>query len=276
MTGRTLRVATWNVHGAFKGARPAPWEFLTERGVEVALAQESYPAPLPWTMVGPARPYTKKAWGTAVAARGVGIEALPEFPANPFRSRPTPVASSDPSEAELGTMQAAMIIAPGVAVDTNLVVVSLYGRINDGYSFMNIHGMLNTLVPLIDGPLGRHVLIGGDINNGTQLPVKDSRWPQHHNLMDRFAASGFVDLLDRHLPLDRGPLKGCPCGPMTTCRHVRTQRHGNKTDGKPWQTDYLWAAPALAERVISCRALDEEQAWAISDHCPVVADIDLG
>lgn len=275
MTGRTLRVATWNVQGAFKGARPAPWEFLTERGVEVALAQESYPAPLPWTIVAPARPFTNKGWGTAVAARNLDIAPLPAFPANKFRKRTTKVTPPEPTGADPGTMQAATITLPDTEIGS-VVVVSLYARINDGYSFMNIHGMLNTLTPLIDGPLGRHVLIGGDINNGTQLPVTDPRWPQHRNLMDRFTATGFVDLLDRHLPLDRGPLKGCACGPMTTCRHVRTQRHGNKTDSKPWQTDYLWATPALTQRVTSCRTLDEEPAWAISDHCPVVADIDLG
>jgi exonuclease III len=43
----------------------------------------------------------------------------------------------------------------------------------------------------------------------------------------------------------------------------------------PWQDDYLFASPQLADKLTACYADDTDAAWAQSDHCPVVADFAL-
>jgi hypothetical protein len=55
---------------------------------------------------------------------------------------------------------------------------------------------------------------------------------------------------------------------------VRTLRHRNKIDSAPYQSDWVFASRTL--KPISCNALDTKEAWALSDHCPVVADFDFG
>ncbi len=97
----------------------------------------------------------------------------------------------------------------------------------------------------------------------------------HRNTVDRCAAAGFVDCLAQEVAPDRGPLASCPCGPAPECRHVRTFRFDNKPDGGPWQVKSFFALKALAPSLISCAPVDDEQAWALSDHCPVIAEFDV-
>ena len=42
----------------------------------------------------------------------------------------------------------------------------------------------------------------------------------------------------------------------------------------PYQTDYLWASPALAKRLRSNQALASDEWFAISDHAPIVGEFD--
>ena len=58
------------------------------------------------------------------------------------------------------------------------------------------------------------------------------------------------------------------------CTHTRTRRDSRRPD-VPYQTDYLWASRDLAERLVSCEALSQDEWFAISDHAPIVADFDL-
>jgi len=37
----------------------------------------------------------------------------------------------------------------------------------------------------------------------------------------------------------------------------------------------FFASRALAPSLISCAPVDDEQAWALSDHCPVIAEFDV-
>jgi hypothetical protein len=97
----------------------------------------------------------------------------------------------------------------------------------------------------------------------------------HRATIARFEALGFVDCLGTSVAADRVPLAGCPCGPAPDCRHVRTYRHDNKADGLPWQNESFFATRALASSLTSCAPVDDEAAWALSDHCPVVAEFEL-
>jgi endonuclease/exonuclease/phosphatase family metal-dependent hydrolase len=122
------------------------------------------------------------------------------------------------------------------------------------------------------------MLLAGDLNSGTQwrAGMRQERWgPMHDATMARIAALGFRDCLADNLPEGRGPLPGCPCGPRLDCRHVRTLRQNNDPLGDPVQVDYIFATAPLAEHVVECRPFDRDDAWALSDHCPVVADLDF-
>ena len=82
-------------------------------------------------------------------------------------------------------------------------------------------------------------------------PVGDGR-----GVLDRIAAFGLVDCL----------------GQFHT-GHVQTQRHPRSP--VPWQNDYLYVSQQLRGRVVACDPVDEPRAWELSQHCPVVADLEL-
>jgi hypothetical protein len=59
---------------------------------------------------------------------------------------------------------------------------------------------------------------------------------------------------------------------------------GEKHDGQyvgtfgsiesPFQDDWVFASPSLI--CTRCEPLDTDEAWGLSDHCPVVADFEFG
>ena len=71
----------------------------------------------------------------------------------------------------------------------------------------------------------------------------------------------------------RQGLADCPCEDEP-CTHVMTWRNHPKR--VPMQDDYLFASEALAGNVVGVKVVDEEPgAWEFSDHCPIVATLDL-
>ncbi len=126
---------------------------------------------------------------------------------------------------------------------------------------------------LDDSRYKRRVLIGGDLNTGTQWPPHQSRWQaRDQNVLGRFEALGLIDCLQKmRIP---GPLEGCPCGKGDACTHVWTRRTPSNPD-LPGQIDYLFATPNMAECLVSCTALATDEWFAISDHAPIVADFEI-
>jgi hypothetical protein len=116
------------------------------------------------------------------------------------------------------------------------------------------------------------LIVGGDLNCSTQLPPPDRQ--RHANLFDRIASLGLIDLLER-TRAGRQAEPDCPCDNAPNCGHVRTHKH--RMSDLPWQDDYLFATPTLAERLTTCYAVhdDDPDPWSLSDHCPVVAVFDL-
>jgi hypothetical protein len=55
------------------------------------------------------------------------------------------------------------------------------------------------------------------------------------------------------------------------CRHIRTHRNV-RTPHVPWQNDYLFASEQLATKLTACSAHDGDAAWALTDHCLLIAD----
>jgi hypothetical protein len=74
-----------------------------------------------------------------------------------------------------------------------------------------------------------------------------------------------VDCLLRDRPAGR--LDGCRCPFGDECPHTRTRRD-KRWPHIPYQTDYLFASAALAERLLSCQVLPEDEWGPFSDHFP--------
>ena len=242
--------------------RKAAWEYLRGLETDYALLQEIVP-PRDWP---PNRLVFRKMeyggrtqWGSAVVSYDRPIQEVSEC-LSPHGKKAHRFHLTFP-----GTLAIAQIAS-------DIVLVSVYGMIDNGYAVTTVHRLLSDLTPLLDSKLGRRVILAGDLNVSTQLPEPDRK--RHRNLLERFATVGLVDCLDLERPA-RQLLRNCPCEDIP-CRHVHTHRHGRS--GKPWQNDYMFVSKPLSSRVVSCRPVNEGDsiAWSHSDHRPLVLEIREG
>jgi endonuclease/exonuclease/phosphatase family metal-dependent hydrolase len=132
-----------------------------------------------------------------------------------------------------------------------------------------MHRILSDLTPILDRGRGQpEVLIGGDFNCTTQWEVERDRL-MDGTVFNRLRAYGLQDLIAERFDA-REQLPDCFCPTQTTCTHVRTLRHRDYADSRPFQCDYLFATPALAQ-ACTVSLLDSDDIWATSDHCAVLA-----
>jgi endonuclease/exonuclease/phosphatase family metal-dependent hydrolase len=174
-----------------------------------------------------------------------------------------------------GASAIAQITVPGVAEP--LIVISIYGVIEKAgngtsYATTSVGRMLSDMTPLLDATRRKApVLIGGDFNCSTQIERADRA--AHEAVFNRLAAFGLADAF-AVTAQSRGSIPDCFCARKGACAHQRTLRHSNRTDSRPWQIDYFFTHHIDTDR-LSVRVHDDERAWALSDHAPVVLTIDL-
>ena len=235
------RFATWNVNASQRTAeqRSRAWEYLDNLGLDAACLQETFAPPSGYRATY--APAVERTWGTAIVVwRGVDL-------------RPAPIQEGVTVP---GTAVTALLAKPGGAPIT---LVSVYGLIQRrangvGYAVPSVHGVLNDLTATLDvGRSTQAVLVAGDLNISPQIPEPDTA--AHEAVIARIKAFGLID-----------------CLATTHDGFVRTHRHRNNPLSKAYQDDWVFASPTL--RVISCDAYDDEAAWALSDHCPVVVELD--
>jgi endonuclease/exonuclease/phosphatase family metal-dependent hydrolase len=143
----------------------------------------------------------------------------------------------------------------------------------DELSDASVHRSLSELSPVLDDPkYNKQVILGGDLNTGTQWPIGDAYGKRDRNVLDRLEAIGLVDCL--RAMRAPGRLDGCPCIDGENCAHVRTRRDSRRP-AVPYQTDYLFASRRLASRLVSCESLATDEWFAISDHAPIIAEFEL-
>jgi endonuclease/exonuclease/phosphatase family metal-dependent hydrolase len=258
-----VKIVSWNMNHWRRtpGQRERGWRFLQQLEPDIALLQEAMPEGRVLDThrayrvggIGQTRP-----WGSAVVSFTMPVAEVTQA-----RSR------HSKSESDLHRT------CPGsVAIGhvSGITAISQYGLIEDGYAVTTVQRQLSDLTPLFDSAQGERVVLAGDLNLSTQFPEPDRS--RHHNVMERFESLGLVDCLALDRP-PRGPVAGCPCVD-DPCRHVRTQRHPKSET--PWQNDYFFVSRKLAAAVTSCRAVDhgDPDPWALSDHCPLVLELDVG
>jgi hypothetical protein len=246
----------------------AAWRYLADQiAPDVALVQECVPptgARGVWRASGISE---TRPWGSAVIVQHAPFEELVEAE-GVWRGRglgPTNLLKTLPGSVAIARVH--------LSPETELTVVSVYGIIEHGYA--SVLRILADLQPLFDDPrYNDNIVVAGDLNIGTQWHGDDIKYlDRDANTLGYFRALGLVDVVDRALPSDRGRLSGCRCTYEAACRHVRTQRHDRYPD-IPYQTDYFFATEQLAERVLTATVWDREDAWAFSDHCPIVVDLE--
>jgi len=271
-----IRLTTWNMDHWRRSTelREEAWAFLA--GVvrpDVALLQEALPARTGDNVVfreggildERKDPPRNLGWGSAVVSYGPPVRPR-EFATSPFHAHPVPL---------LRTFPGAVAVAE-LTGELPLVVISTYGVIDRGYADATVHRMLSDLTPLIDERRGRGIVLAGDLNITTQWSEKHRSFlrgrqeeclQRDTNLFDRFTALGLHNVVVRS---ERGPLEGCDCHAGVDCRHVQTQRHDRSAF--PWQNDYIFVSDDLLQDV-KVEVIDDDAAWRLSGHCPIVVQI---
>lgn len=259
-----MRVVVWNM--AHKGDRA--WAALERLEPDICLLNEAI---VPrerqgvWSASGThGRDRKKRLWTAAVITAHPSHEITDATPQWRGNRRDVPFQCSRP-----GVWIAAR-------VDTQigkLAVVALYGLL-DEFSDASVHRSLSEVSPLLDDPrYNKLVILGGDLNTGTQWPkAEQASNERDRNVLERISALGLVDCIQAKRP--KGRLEGCLCVFGEDCGHVRT-RLDPRIPSVPYQTDYLFATRALASKLERCEVLASDEWFAISDHAPIVADFRL-
>lgn len=274
-----MRVAAWNLNRASWSTRgrftngeehlEAAWGELALLGVDLALVQEAAPPPdglgNPPDFTVPDRsarwrslPGSRRSWCSAVAS---------------WERELTPVEHSLEFGEPLHVSHEGSYAVGAVSWrGAPLTVASIYALwdyagLTPGerplYAETSLHRTISDLTPVIDARRRRSVIVGGDFNASTQFstPHRDAYRVVH----ERMRSLGLVNLTVR--PADE-ELEDCPCEDEP-CLHVRTY-----DIGAPYQNDYIYATPDVAAAARFSREERSPVAEAVSDHFPVVVDIE--
>ena len=126
---------------------------------------------------------------------------------------------------------------------TPISLICMYGiedKASNSY-VSNLHRYLSDLTPILKGRR-RNIIIGGDWNADLQLDGKNGNTPNANRLFfERLADFGLQDCL--------APFVDYP---------VQTHRH-NSDVNFPWQLDYIYANPGIANKVESACVIDTPQ-----------------
>jgi len=139
-----------------------------------------------------------------------------------------------------------------------VTMASVYGmlalRVRNGrrYAVTTVHRTLSDLTPILDVKRSKGaVILAGDLNVTPQ--IREPETAAHEAVIQRIKAFGLVDCL----------------GEAHDGQFVRTYRK----HALPWQDDWVFASEPLT--CTRCEAVDTEEAWGLSDHCPVIAEFEI-
>jgi endonuclease/exonuclease/phosphatase family metal-dependent hydrolase len=264
-----FKIATWNMNHWRTPAetRARTWAYLDEViRPDVALVQEVTPLERHVRRVWRDGGIGGQGWGSAIVSYGADVTSVKSV-RSLYGDQEMDLLRTHPGSVAIGQVR---------TTDGLLVTLfSIYGKWDSGYSNTTVHRILSDIVPLLENQRHcRYAAVAGDLNIGTNWRGSEYYIRQDQNLLDRFAALGLIDCIDKMLPTDRGRLAGCSCALGDGCRHVRTQKHTQYPES-PIQTDYIFATAALAGRLKYGDALNQDETiWEFSDHCPLVAEFD--
>jgi endonuclease/exonuclease/phosphatase family metal-dependent hydrolase len=237
-------------HSFRRGQADEQWAFLDSLKPTIALLQEA-----------PERAGYGNFIRRVVEGRGLGTGILSYGDVKLVEVPTVPLGQSLPAGHLEASHPGSFVVAEcELGGGVVLQAISIYGVMRSAftktvYSTAPVHRLLSDLTPILDTHRNKKpVVMGGDLNVTPQIPAPDKR--AHQAVSERIKAFGLSDCLGT---IHDG--------------YVRTHRHKNRPDSTPYQNDWVFASKHLTP--VSCKALDIEDAWALSDHCPVVADFEL-
>jgi hypothetical protein len=261
--------------------RRRAWEYVRDGlNADLALVQEASP---PQTLTSVYRPIdsTKRSlqWGSAVVSFRPDLMlkarprvALADCHTNGVRDDQLP--DSHPGACAV----ADVLDGKGRMI---LTAISLYGQweaIADGriYSCARLHRMVSDLTGVFATARRHPLLVAGDFNVTTQIAYAGQTQAETDGAAAVFArlrSWGLVDCIAK-TRADRPRLRGCTCPESNNCSHVQTFRLKNRADSRPTQLDYAFVSAGLAPKLRACNVVDTPAAWALSDHCPLVLELE--
>lgn len=139
-------------------------------------------------------------------------------------------------------------------------VVSMYSAIDEwGFSTPNLHIILSDLTPMLLNKFGkREIILAGDFNTSLQWEEKGKRWPglSQEILFGRIKDFGLIN-----------------CTENFWGEHKQTYRHSRSQ--YPWQNDYIFVTKGLEISLKACYVVDNPDVHKLSDHNPVVVELDI-
>jgi endonuclease/exonuclease/phosphatase family metal-dependent hydrolase len=250
MSDKGFRLVTWNLNCSFRKRDDKPWAFIASLEPDVALVQESY-RPLIEGAVGSEIGGTRS-WGSwVVPFGGASLTAIPTVPVSNDAIEPAgALEMSHPGAFAVADVQLPSDRAVTVASVYGMLAFSVLNRVR--YAVTTLHRTLSDLTPILDvHRTPRPVVLAGDLNVSPQITWPDTA--AHVAVIDRIKAFGLSDCL----------------GDMHDGQYVRTF---GKVE-TPFQDDWVFASPSLT--CTRCEPVDTDEAWALSDHCPVMAEFEF-
>ena len=284
MTARgPLRVASWNMaHWQYSRRIPdhtaRVWSYLARAGVDVALVQEAVPPPpnLGWDHripQGDWRIGDTRYWGSGIAAAGLPLTRVNSVVTR-YSSHEFDLTAPAPHRGAVGIADAEV---PGFGTIT---AISVYALMAPVYAQTTLLRVVADLIPLL---IPRAEVAATSSSGAIERPHADARPVRtpavSRHLRGLIESLGLVNCF-RTTAAQRPKLRGCTCE-EPECFHVQTRRNprhkGTPKEHFSGHFDYLFASPELASRLVRCYAVgaEDESVWALSDHCPVVAEFDL-
>ena len=274
-----MRIVTWNMNHSQRSdkQRKMAWDYMqAELKAELALVQEAVPPPTANAVYRPIHDTEPQwRWGSAVVAFGAGVGLRPRKRLPLDRcSHMKSVAADELPDSLPGACAVADVLDSTGRVQ--LTAISLYGQwqLRPGSKSSvdaspRLHRMLSDLTGVFASRAA--VVVAGDWNISTQ-GAKSTDY-EAAAVFARLRAWRMADCI-AHTRRTRPPSTGCKCPDGDACSHVQTYRHLNKSDGGPTQFDYAFVSEGLLP-TLKCRVVHDHDAWALSNHCPIVIDIDL-
>jgi exonuclease III len=133
-----------------------------------------------------------------------------------------------------------------------LVAVSVHAPIINGRVFPYLSEIFDQIEEIVSG---RMFIVGGDLNTAR---LAEKVWPGHGHgpFFERLNRSIFFDCFRKF--------------------HDEEQQTIFRPGGKhPFQDDHLFTGHDLADYVKSCNAINNEATRSLSDHIPIIAEINL-
>jgi exonuclease III len=276
-----MRIVSWNMNNCLRSheARQRAWEFLrNDLRADIALVQEANP---PAELGAVYRPIdvnnARLNWGSAIISFRPDLILKPRPRVALSETYIPGVTGDDLPDSHPGACAVTDVIDSGG--NFQFTAVSLYGQwetIPDGriYSCARLHRMISDLTGVLATSRRRPVVIAGDFNVTTQIAYGGQTQAETDGavaVFSRLQSWGLADCFEVTSAHRPRPAE-CTCPAADSCTHVRTFRLKNSSDSRPTQLDYAYISKNLVSKLQRCDVVHTDDAWALSDHCPVVLD----